>query len=45
MYGVSIALTYRGEQVVGVISLPALGEMFWSAKGAGAFQNGKRKTH
>lgn len=42
LYGVSIALTYRDEPVVAAISLPALGETFWAAKGEGAFQDGKR---
>jgi myo-inositol-1(or 4)-monophosphatase len=41
LYGVSIALTYQDDPVVAVISLPALGEMFWAAKGEGAFQDGK----
>jgi myo-inositol-1(or 4)-monophosphatase len=41
-YGISIALTYHDEPVVAAISLPALGETFWAAKGEGAFQDGKR---
>jgi len=41
-YGISIALTYRDEPIVAAISLPALGETFWAAKGEGAFQDGKR---
>lgn len=41
-YGVSIALTHRGEPIIGVISLPAFGETFWAAKGEGAYLNGER---
>lgn len=41
LYGVSIALTYQGDLIVAAISLPALGELFWAAKGEGAFQDGK----
>ncbi|TCP27796.1 myo-inositol-1(or 4)-monophosphatase [Scopulibacillus darangshiensis] len=42
LYGVSIALTYKGDTVVAAISLPALEELFWAAKGEGAFQDGKQ---
>lgn len=41
LYGVSIALTYKDEPVVAVISLPALGEMYWASKGKGAFLDGQ----
>lgn len=40
-YGVSIALTYKGEPVVGVIDLPGLNETYWASKGGGAFRNGE----
>jgi myo-inositol-1(or 4)-monophosphatase len=40
MYGISIALTYRDEPIVAAISLPAMGETFWAAKGQGAFLDG-----
>lgn len=38
-YGVSIALTYKGEPIVGVIDLPGLDETYWASKGGGAFRN------
>jgi myo-inositol-1(or 4)-monophosphatase len=41
LYGISIALTCRDEPVVAAISLPALGETFWAAKGEGAYLDGK----
>ncbi len=41
LYGVSIALTFQNQPVVAAISLPALGETYWAAKGEGAFQDGK----
>ncbi len=41
LYGVSIALTYQGDPVVAVISLPGLDELFWAAKGEGTFLNGQ----
>ncbi|OXS74745.1 inositol monophosphatase family protein [Domibacillus enclensis] len=40
-YGVSIALTYKGEPVVGVIDLPGLHETYWASKGGGSFKNGE----
>ncbi|WP_050183536.1 inositol monophosphatase family protein [Domibacillus robiginosus] len=40
-YGVSIALTYKGEPVVGVIDLPGLDETYWASKGGGAFKDGE----
>jgi histidinol phosphatase-like enzyme (inositol monophosphatase family) len=39
-YSCLIALEEDGAPVVGVIHLPALGESYWAAKGAGAFRNG-----
>ena len=41
-YGVSIALEYRGELVVGVIFDPNRDEMFSAAQGEGASLNGER---
>ncbi len=38
----SIALTYKGERVLGVIYSPLLKELFTVQKGEGAFFNGKR---
>ncbi|OLN22076.1 hypothetical protein BTO30_11315 [Domibacillus antri] len=40
-YGVSIALTYKGDPIVGVISLPGLNETYWASKGGGAFKDGE----
>lgn len=37
-----IALLYKGEPVMGIISLPALGETAWAVKGQGAYCNGQR---
>ena len=34
----SIGLAYKGEIVVGVISAPALGELFYASKGQGAYK-------
>ncbi|MCP3763500.1 inositol monophosphatase [Domibacillus sp. A3M-37] len=39
-YGVSIALTYKGDPIVGVIDLPGLNETYWASKGGGAFKDG-----
>ena len=37
-----ISLLHRGKPVMGIISLPALGETAWAVKGHGAFWQGKR---
>ncbi|HEY8463350.1 MAG TPA: inositol monophosphatase family protein [Bacillota bacterium] len=42
VFAISIALQYRGESVLGVVYLPALGESFTAVKGSGAFLNGRR---
>ncbi|MBT2757358.1 inositol monophosphatase [Mesobacillus foraminis] len=44
LFGVSIALTYKKEPVVGVISLPGLNEMYWASKDGGCFKDGERIT-
>lgn len=41
LFGTCIALAREDEVLAGVINLPALGEMLWAEKGAGAFLNGK----
>jgi histidinol phosphatase-like enzyme (inositol monophosphatase family) len=41
-YGVLIALEVDGEPVVGVVNMPALGELVSAAKGLGCFFNGGR---
>ncbi|OMP68350.1 inositol monophosphatase family protein [Domibacillus epiphyticus] len=40
-YGVSIALTFKNDPVVGVIALPGLKETYWASKGGGAFKDGE----
>lgn len=42
LYGVLIALETEGEVVVGVINIPAAGEMAYAARGCGSFLNGNR---
>ena len=39
-YAVSLGFEYRGEILVGVVDLPALGEVYCAAKGMGAWVNG-----
>lgn len=41
-FGVSVALMYKNELIIGTCALPALGEVYWAEKGKGAFMNGKR---
>lgn len=40
LWGVLVALEDRGECVLGVVGLPALGETLWAVRGGGAFVNG-----
>lgn len=40
-YGVLIALEIDGEPIVGVVNMPALGELVSAAKGLGCFLNGE----
>ena len=40
-YGVLLGVEVEGEPAVGVINLPALGEMVYAAKGLGCFWNGE----
>lgn len=42
LYGVMMGLERDGEMVLGVVNLPALGEIVYAAKGEGAFWNGRR---
>lgn len=42
LFGVSIGLARRNEFILGVISVPYLGELFYAEKGKGAFLNGKK---
>ena len=43
-YGVLIALEVDGESIVGVVNMPALGELVSAAKGLGCFLNGEPAT-
>jgi myo-inositol-1(or 4)-monophosphatase len=40
-YAVSIALEKAGEIIMGAVSAPALGQLFYACKGEGAFLNGQ----
>ena len=42
LYGVLIAVELEGEMSVGVVNMPALGEIVSAAKGLGCFLNGER---
>ena len=37
-----IALLHKGDPVMGIVSLPALGETAWAVKGKGAFSGSQR---
>ena len=41
LFASMIALLHKGEPVLGIIELPALGETAWAVKGKGAFANGQ----
>lgn len=40
-YSNLLALEYQGEIILGISNFPALNEMYYAAKGIGAFMNGK----
>jgi myo-inositol-1(or 4)-monophosphatase len=42
IFGISVALQYRGDSILGLVYIPALQEMFSTIKGKGAFLNGNR---
>ncbi len=42
IYGVMVAVEERGEPLVGVVNMPALGEIVYAARGEGCFWNGRR---
>jgi histidinol phosphatase-like enzyme (inositol monophosphatase family) len=42
LYGVMVAVERDAEAVVGVVNLPALGEVVYAARGEGAHWNGRR---
>lgn len=41
-WGTLLALEWEGEVILGVISMPVLGETIYAVKGGGCFYNGKR---
>jgi fructose-1,6-bisphosphatase/inositol monophosphatase family enzyme len=41
LWAVSIGLLDAGEPMLGVITLPPLGETFWAVRGGGAWRNGE----
>ncbi|MGB9595747.1 MAG: inositol monophosphatase family protein [Candidatus Poribacteria bacterium] len=42
IFGVSIALEYKSEIILGVINLPYSNELYWAEKGKGAYFNGEK---
>jgi myo-inositol-1(or 4)-monophosphatase len=42
LFGTLLALLHRGEPMMGIVCLPALGETAWAVKGLGTHCNGKR---
>jgi histidinol-phosphatase len=42
IWATMIGLEYKGEQVAGVVHLPALGQTYHALRGHGAFRDGKR---
>ena len=43
-FAASIALSFRGQPVVGVIQNPVTGTAVWASQGAGCFRDGQRVT-
>ncbi len=41
IWAISIGLEHHGERIIGVVYLPATGELFHACKGAGAYLNGR----
>ena len=41
LWSVSIGVEHNGERVIGVVFMPATGELFYASKGKGAFLNGR----
>jgi myo-inositol-1(or 4)-monophosphatase len=44
-FAISIALAENGTPVVGVVSNPATGELFWAIRGLGAFDDAGQRLH
>lgn len=42
LYGILIGMELFGEAILGVVNIPALGEIVYAARGLGCFWNGKR---
>jgi len=43
-FGVSIGLLRGSEPILGVLNFPVLNNVYWAAKGEGAYKNGKKIT-
>ncbi len=41
MFGVSIALEYKGEIILGVVNMPDYDQIYWAEKGKGSYLNGE----
>ncbi|MGQ9610206.1 MAG: inositol monophosphatase family protein [bacterium] len=41
MFGVSIALEYKNEIILGVVNMPDYNQIYWAEKGKGAYLNGE----
>ena len=41
-FGTSVGLCWRGQPLLGALTVPALNEHYWAAPGAGAWCNGRR---
>lgn len=42
IFGISIALEYKGEIIAGIVHMPYLKESYWALKGQGAYCNGEK---
>ncbi len=42
IFGVSIALEYKGEIILGVVNIPSYDQVYWAEKDKGAYLNGDR---
>ncbi len=42
VFGVSVALSYKGENLAGAVYLPFFDILYWAGKGIGAYKNGRK---
>jgi len=42
IFGISIAVIYKGKPIIGVVEIPALRETFWAREGQGAYLGDKK---